>query len=90
MIGPKAFVSLGVATGLVVLSAASAAAYYDARDRWPGGAVQPCSLDGVNPARHPGIFGNPALAYAVYGFVRSPDGGWHVERGCQRGLNRGY
>jgi hypothetical protein len=42
-----------------------------------------CSLDGVNPALHPGIFGNPAVA-ASYGFVRSRDGTWHVQPNCRR------
>jgi hypothetical protein len=51
------------------------------------GSVIPCSLDGVNPVHHPSIFGNPALAYRLYGFIRSPDGTWHVENHCVRGLN---
>jgi len=42
-----------------------------------------CSLDGVNPAQHPEIFGNPAVA-ASYGFVRSRDGTWHVQPNCRR------
>jgi hypothetical protein len=37
----------------------------------------PGSLDGVNPAYHPDIFGNAATA-AAYGFVQSRDGNWHV------------
>jgi hypothetical protein len=53
------------------------------------GWVVPCSLDGVNPAYHPWIFGNPALARAEYGFVRSRDGTWHVERNCVRGPYHG-
>jgi hypothetical protein len=48
-----------------------------------GGFVQPCSLEGINPAHHPKIFGNPATA-ASYGFVRSVDGAWHVRPGCRR------
>jgi hypothetical protein len=40
------------------------------------GAVMPGSLDGVNPAYHPGIFGNAATA-ASYGFVKTPQG-WAV------------
>jgi hypothetical protein len=48
-----------------------------------GGAVVPCSLDGINPAHHLEIFGNPATA-ASYGFVRSADGTWHVRPGCRR------
>jgi hypothetical protein len=43
-----------------------------------GGVVLPGSLDGVNPAYHPDIFGNPAVASA-YGFVQSSDGTWHVQ-----------
>jgi hypothetical protein len=35
----------------------------------------PGSLDGVHPAYHPGIFGNPAVARS-YGFVTSRDGSW--------------
>jgi hypothetical protein len=53
----------------------------DRRDRT--GSVVPCSLDGVNPAYHPEIFGNAAAA-ASYGFVRSPNGTWQVRPGCRR------
>jgi hypothetical protein len=68
------------------LSTASAAwaNYWWWRER---GFVKPCSLDGVNPAYHPDIFGNPALARAVYGFVRARDGTWQVEPNCVRGLH---
>jgi hypothetical protein len=45
----------------------------------PGGSVVRCSLEGVNPGYHPGIFGNAATAKA-YGFVQSPDHTWHVDR----------
>lgn len=48
-----------------------------------GGWVVPCSLDGVNPAYHPEIFGNPAVARS-YGFARSRYGGWEVMPGCRR------
>jgi len=48
-----------------------------------GGAVTPCSLVGINPALHPKIFGNPAVARS-YGFVKAPDGGWHVLPNCRR------
>jgi hypothetical protein len=48
-----------------------------------GGFVKPCSLDGVNPAAHPDIFGNPAVALREYGFVRGRDGRWHVIPNCQ-------
>jgi hypothetical protein len=37
----------------------------------------PGSLDGVNPADHPGIFGNAATAKA-YGFVKTRQGTWIV------------
>jgi hypothetical protein len=42
-----------------------------------------CNLSGVNPAVHPEIFGNLAVA-ASYGFVRSRDGTWHVRPNCHR------
>jgi hypothetical protein len=48
-----------------------------------GGGVVPCSLDGVNPAHHPEIFGNAAVARS-YGFVRSPGGTWQVAANCHR------
>jgi hypothetical protein len=84
MIGNKAFVALAVATALGILGAASAAAGSD-RDRGnrEHGSVVPCSLDGVNPAYHPEIFGNPAAASA-YGFVRSANGAWQVRPNCRR------
>jgi hypothetical protein len=47
-----------------------------------GGFVKPCSLDGVNPAYHRGIFGNPAVARS-YGFYVGPDRLWHVVPGCR-------
>jgi hypothetical protein len=48
-----------------------------------GGYVSPCSLNGVNPAYHPEIFANPAVARS-YGFVRSHDGTWRVSSDCRR------
>jgi hypothetical protein len=61
MIGNKAFVVLAAAVAVSVLGAASQA--LAGSDRYPrGGFVMPGSLDGVNPAYHPGIFGNPAAA----------------------------
>lgn len=53
------------------------------------GFVITCSLDGVNPAFHPSIFGNPAVAFRQYGFIRARDGSWHVEKNCVRGPYRG-
>jgi hypothetical protein len=63
----------------------------DCDNYWPycRGHVIPCSLDGVNPAYHPSIFGNPAVAWRDYGFIRARDGSWHVERNCVRGPNYG-
>jgi hypothetical protein len=85
MSGKMAFGALAI-TALGILGAASAAVAAGAdrdrgRDRY--GAVQPCSLDGVNPAYHPEIFGNAAAA-ATYGFVRSPNGAWQVVPNCHR------
>jgi hypothetical protein len=85
MRGKQAFVALAAGTTLVVLGAVSAAASDhdrgDGRNR--GGSVQPCSLDGVNPAHHPEIFGNPATALS-FGFVQGPDRTWHVKNNCSR------
>jgi hypothetical protein len=83
MIGNKAFVALAVASALGVLGAASAAASEHNSSRERGGYVLPCSLDGVNPAYHPDIFGNAAAAYA-FGFVRSRGGVWQVVPNCHR------
>jgi hypothetical protein len=87
MRGNKAFVAVAVTTALSVLGTASASAGSDRRPRI--GFVMPCSLDGVNPVFHPGIFGNPAVARA-YGFVQSPNGTWHVQNNCVRGLTVPY
>jgi hypothetical protein len=81
MNGKKAFTILAVTTALGFLGAASAVAGgndIDKRDE-RGGSVVPCSLSGVNPAVHPEIFGNPAVAAREYGFVQSRDGVWHVQ-----------
>ena len=48
-----------------------------------GEVVVRCSLNGINPTRHPEIFGNRAVARS-YGFVRSRDGTWHVQPNCRR------
>lgn len=80
MTGNKAFVVIVITTALGVLGADSAAARSHAHGQ---GAMVPCSLDGINPAYHPQIFGNPAAA-AAYGFVRARDGTWHVQPGCRR------
>src|SRR5260370_10518506 len=76
MSGKVAFVSVAVATALCALGAPSPA--WANHTRWweRGGVVKPCSLDGVNPVYHPGIFGHPAFARAVYGFVQAPGAPW--------------
>jgi hypothetical protein len=89
----KASAVLAVTAVLSVLGAGYAAAYEtlfeSERDngrnsgRERGGLVQPCSLVGVNPAAHPEIFGNRAVAKS-YGFVQSRDGVWHVQGNCLR------
>ena len=68
----------------LILSTASAtlAGQDDRNDR--GGFVIPCSLVGVNPVYHPRIFGDPAVA-REYGFVKSRDSSWQVEKNCVRG-----
>jgi hypothetical protein len=94
MRGKKTLAALAITTSLAVLGtslavlATSSAAWsyydydYDGR-HFRGGYVKPCSLDGVNPAYHRDIFGNPALARAVYGFVQARDGSWHVQPNCR-------
>jgi len=86
MSGKKAFVALAVSTafGIVAVTSTASGRDDDTDKRGEkGGAVMPCSLDGVNPAHHPEIFGNPAVAKS-YGFVRLRDGTWHVEPNCRR------
>jgi len=76
-------VSVALTAVLAVLVTTSAAWPWRGYEDWPkGGFVKPCSLDGVNPAYHPAIFGNPVFARVYYGFVRAPDGSWHVVPGC--------
>ena len=82
MRGKKAFVVLALAATLGVVGTSSAAwSFFDGR-YFRGGFVKPCSLDGVNPAYHPDIFGNPAFARAVYGFVQGRDHVWRVMDNC--------
>jgi hypothetical protein len=85
MIGNKAFVALAITTALSILGIASAVAKDDNSDRRGerGGSVRPCSLDGVNPAYHPEIFGNPAAALS-FGFVQARGGAWQVVPNCHR------
>jgi hypothetical protein len=82
MIGKKAFVVLAATIAATPLGPAFANDGIDTRDH-QGGNIVPCSLAGVNPAYHPEIFGNPAVA-ATYGFIQASDGSWHVEPNCRR------
>jgi hypothetical protein len=86
MSGKKIFVMLAIAAGSSALGFAAADAKDDIDKRAErGGSVVPCSLAGVNPAYHPEIFGNPAVAAREYGFVKSRDGTWRVQDNCLRG-----
>jgi hypothetical protein len=71
----------------LIIGTASAALANDSGENNQGGFVMPGSLDGVNPAYHPGIFGNPAVARS-YGFEKSRDGTWYVRPGWQWGTHR--
>jgi hypothetical protein len=63
---------IALATALII-GTASAALAGDSSSEPSGGYVVPGSMDGVNPAYHPGIFGNAATAKA-YGFVQTQHG----------------
>ena len=67
---------IALAVALVLGGASAALASSDSDPS--GGYVVAGNLDGVNPAYHPEIFGNPATARS-YGFVKSPQGTWEVE-----------
>jgi hypothetical protein len=88
MSGKKIFVAIAAAA-LGILSTTAAWSTFDGRHN-KGGFVTRCSLDGVNPALHPDIFGNAAVAAREYGFIRSRDGTWHVKDNCVRGLTVPY
>ena len=82
-------IALIVLVGVTVFGVSIATSVAGGRDdsgarRDRTGSVVPCSLDGINPAYHPEIFGNPAAAFAQYGFTRSRDGTWHVVPNCHR------
>jgi hypothetical protein len=80
----KSMIALFIA---IVLMSATASLASDHEDQ-SGGFVMPCSLDGVNPAYHPHIFGNPVIAKS-YGFVEARDHSWHVRGNCS-GWSRRY
>ena len=82
----KGLVALAVITAPAVLGISPAAGSVCREDPAQcGGFVVPCSLVGVNPVYHPGIFGNPAVARSLFGFVQSRDGTWYVVENCVRG-----
>jgi hypothetical protein len=83
MIGNKLFATLAITTALSALGFASAAAKDFGERHEDRGAVVSCSLAGVNPAFHPEIFGNRAVAQS-YGFIQSRDGTWHVAPNCRQ------
>ena len=78
---------IALATALITGTASAALANDSQGENNMGGFVVPGSLDGVNPAYHPGIFGNPAVARS-YGFVKSRDGAWHVRSDWRWGPRR--
>ncbi|HWO27599.1 MAG TPA: hypothetical protein VNO32_02255 [Candidatus Acidoferrum sp.] len=85
----RLWMMLGCATALAaLLSFTGAPVWAQQGGGAAGGDVVPCSSAGVNPADHPGIFGNPEVARNQYGFVRGPDGNWSVIPDCHIGDNR--
>jgi hypothetical protein len=79
----KAVAPLAVIVTLGVLATTSAARSGDMMSGDIANEVThatPCSLDGFNPSWH-SDFDNPAAAKA-YGFVKSPDGTWHLDKSC--------
>lgn len=77
-----------IGAAIIVLGIAGAASLAWAQGGYQGGDVQPCSLAGINPSDHPGIFGNPEVARRQYGFVRGPDGNWQVIPDCENQIER--
>jgi hypothetical protein len=79
MSGERRFVAFAIAASLGVLGPAAAWAQTGGYDfEYEGGYVKPCSLAGVNPAYHPEVFGNPAVA-REYGFAQTRNGTWHTQ-----------
>ena len=83
MIGNKTLVTLSLAAALGALGVASAVASENHGRGTRGGFVVPGSLDGVNPAYHPEIFGNAASALS-FGFIQARGGAWQVVPNCHR------
>jgi len=76
-------VGLAIVTAMSVLGAAAMANDRDDHGQERGGAVVRCSLEGVNPAVHPEVFGNAATAES-FGFFQAADHTWHVRADCRR------
>ena len=74
----RTLIAISAAIALGIVGAASVAQANDSGENNMGGFVRPGSMDGVNPAYHPGIFGNPNTARA-YGFVQTQHG-WTVSQ----------
>ena len=76
MTARKSFIvgAISVTLGIVGVSSAFAEV----------GRVKPCSLHGVNPAHHSEVFSDPDVAREHYGFVKSSDGKWQVEKDCRK------
>ncbi len=81
----RTFIRVAVVTAVAIVGAASVASAQEAGQE--EGAVQACSLAGINPAEHPGIFGNPQVARERFGFVKTADGKWEVIPNCEQVLN---
>jgi hypothetical protein len=84
-------IAAGALTAALAVVATSSVSWADFRGgrHNRGGFVPRCSLDGVNPAYHPYIFGDPAVA-ASYGFYLGRDGNWRVRPDCVRGVTVPY
>ena len=86
MSGKTTIVVLPVAIALGLVGAASMASAQN--EGQSTGNVRPCSLDGINTANHPGIFGDPVVAREQYGFVRGSNGQWQVIPNCESQIRR--
>ena len=62
---------IAFAFALIVGTASTALANEQTEDR--GGFVMPGSMDGVNPAHHPDIFGNVGKAYGYTSPIQQND-----------------
>jgi hypothetical protein len=73
MVGKQTLIALSAALVLGVAGASVAQASDNNSGDYKGGFVMPGSMDGVNPALHPGWFGPHArqvtTGYGAYGFA---------------------